>query len=182
LKESQKKFKSLTDLKADFVFTLSNPNLKKPIVKNGVAQISGNKYKIVFPDEEMYCDAKRVWLVSGEDEEVTVSCFDPTESISPDKIFSLTESGAKTRYDGQEEGMDKITLFSKEESDLIRTEVWINPKDKLVARAKMIARNGSTYEYKMTKITPNTGIAASTFTFNHAAKESQGWIVTNLCD
>lgn len=182
LKDAQKKYKSLTDLKAEFTFTLSNPNMKKPVVKNGVAIMSGNRYKITFPDEEMYCDAKRVWLVSAGDEEVTINCFDPKESISPDKVFNLTETGAKTRYDGLEEGLDKITLFSKNESDLIRTEVWINPKDKLVARAKMFAKNGSVYEYKMSKITPNTGVAASAFTYNHAAKESEGWIITNLCD
>lgn len=182
LKDAQKKYKSLTDLKAEFTFTLSNPNMKKPVVKTGLAIMSGNKYKISFPDEEMYCDAKHVWIVSPNDEEVTVSCFDANESISPDKIFNLTETGAKTRYDGLEEGLDKITLFSKDESDLIRTEVWINPTDKLVKRAKMFGKNGSVYEYKMNKITPNTGAAASTFTYNHVSKENEGWIVTNLCD
>lgn len=181
VKASQEKFKSLSDLKASFTYTLSNPNMKKPIVKNGNVVLSGNKYAITFPEEEMYCNGKAVWVVLAMDEEVTITDFDPESSLSVEKIYSIYEEGMKSRYDGEEDGLEKVTLFSNDKnSDIIKTEVWVRKSDKLIGKAKMYARNGSQYAYDMKNITPNAGVSGSVFTFDHGAKEEEGWIVTDL--
>lgn len=182
ISSSQASFEGFKDLKATFTYTLNNPNLKKPIVKKGELTLKGESYKIAFADEKIVCDGKYIYILLEEDEEVTVSDY-TEESMGPKKIFSVYEDNTKSRYDGEEAGNHKITLFSEtKESDIWKTELWIGKKDKNIAKAIMHARNGSNYQYEMDAITPNTGVADAAFSVDTNGYEDDGWIVNDLTE
>ena len=182
IKQSKAKFDACKDISAAFTYTLNNPNLKKPIVKTGKVVFKKNKYVITFPDEEMYSNGKYIWLKLVSDEEITKSDY-TDESISPDKIFSLYEKDMKSRYDGEADGAHKVTLFANDKkNDIWKTELMINKSTKLVNSAVMHARNGSTYEYKMSNIKTNTGYPDSMFELDEIALEDDGWIVNDLTE
>ena len=180
---SKKKFDSAKDVTASFTYTLSNPNMKKPIVKKGnVVFKKKNKYKIAFPDMIMVCDGKHIWQVLVEDEELIKSDY-TEEAMSPENIFNVYEDATKSRYDGVENGMDKVTLFANDKTaDIWKTELWINKSDKMPGKAKMHARNGSTYEYSMTGIKTNTSISDVTFQLDESKYEDDGFIFTDLTE
>lgn len=180
IKASKAKFEALKDFKASFVYTLTNPNLKKPITKQGNIMVKGEKYKIVFPDEEMYCNGKYLWVMLKEDMEIIKSDVDPEGSITPDRLYKIYEEDTKTKYDGVEGDAEKVSLFANnKKGDVWKTELWINKNTKLIDKAVMHARNGSTYQYVMTNIESNLGIPDATFNLNEAKYEMAEWIITD---
>lgn len=167
LKESQSKFKTVKNFTASFTYTLNNPNLDKPIVKKGAAQIEGKKYHIAFPDEEFFCNGEKVWVFLAEEEEVTITSYDPEESMSVDMIYKNFEKDIRTRYDGDMGTKHKITAFMLDEkSDIWKSEIWITKSTKMVEKAVMYGRNGSTYTYSLSNLKMNQSIPASTFVFD----------------
>lgn len=182
IKAAESKFNGLQDISAKFKYTLNNPNLKKPIVKEGKIDFAKNKYRIVFPDEEIYCNGRYVWIVLKEDEEITKSNFDPEEGLSPQKVFKVYQD-TKSKYDGLEGSLHKITLFSNnDKSDIWKTEVWVDKSSSMVNKSKMYARNGSTYEYSMQSIKTNSGLGSGAFSYDEVKAEDNGWIVNDLTD
>lgn len=180
---SKKKFDSAKDVTASFTYTLSNPNMKKPITKKGqVVFKKKNMYKISFPDMIMVCDGKFIWQVLVDDEELIKTDY-TEEAMSPENIFNVYEGETKSRYDGVENGMEKVTLFANNKTaDIWKTELWINKGDKMPGKAKMHARNGSTYEYSMEDIKTNTSVADAAFKLDEAKYDSDGFIITDLTE
>lgn len=180
IKQSQSKFKSYKDVKALFTYTITNANLKKPIVKAGEVILKGNKYKVVFQDEEMYCNGKNVWVVLKSDLEVVKSTFKQDEGLSPDRIYKIYETGMKSRYDSEEGDNHKVTLFAKDDGgDIWKTELWISKTTKLVKKAIMYARNGSQYQYEMNDVKPDTGVADDIFNLNEKLYKDKDYIFTD---
>lgn len=180
IKASQAKFDGLSDVVADFTYTLSNPNMKKPVVKKGVVTLKKNKYKIVFSDEEMYCNGKYNWVVLKADEEIVKSNFDPEEGLSPDRLYKVYEKDMKSNYEGEDGGAHKVTLFAKtDDGDIWKTTLWINKSTKLIDKAIMYARNGSQYTYSMANIQTNTGVTDAVFDFNEKKFVDMDWILTD---
>lgn len=181
LKASKKKFEGVKDVTATFSYTLNNPNLAKPIVKKGNLFYKGDKYKVSFSDEEIYCNGQAVWIKLNADEEVTITDFDPEESMSISKIFNLYENGTKSKYEGEEDGSHKIILFANEDSgDIWKSEIWVNKSSKMIDRALLHARNGSTYAYKMGSVKLDNNLGDSMFSLDHNSLEDDGWIITDL--
>lgn len=180
IKQSQAKFKSYKDVKAKFTYSVTNPNLKKPIVKQGEVTLKGNKYKVVFKDEEMYCNGKFVWVILKSDLEVVKSSFNESEGLSPDRIYKIYETGMKSRYDAEEGDNHKVTLFAKnDDGDIWKTELWISKTTKLVKKAVMYARNGSQYQYEMNDILTNTGVLDGMFNVDEKIYRDQDYIMTD---
>lgn len=183
IKQSKAKFESLKDFKASFVYTLNNPNLKKPIVKSGDITVKGEKYKIVFADEQMFSNGKYLWVLLMDDEEIIKSDIDPEGSITPDRLYKIYEKDSKTKYDGAEGGLEKVSLFANDKKgDIWKTELWINKSTKLIDKAVMHARNGSTYRYEMKNIQSNLGVPEATFDLNESKYEEDDWIITDQTD
>jgi outer membrane lipoprotein-sorting protein len=181
IKQSNEKFKSLKDLTANFIYILSNPNLETPVIKKGEIIISGNQYHITFPAEEMICNEKYVWIVLTEEEEITKTDFDE-EDISLLGIFRMNEKDNKTRYDGNEGGLEKVTLFANSsDSDIWKTELWLR-EDYIVAKAKMYARNASQFEYQFDAVQINTGVNEAVFNLDETATKYQDFIFNDLTE
>lgn len=181
LKESKAKFNSLSDISASFDYRLDNPNLNNPITKKGTVKIKKNKFQIKFTDEEFYCDGNTVWVSLTEDQEITLTNFDPEESMSVERIYDIYEENTRSKYDGEQNGNHKITLFMLDkESDIWKVEVWVSKSTKLTQKAIMYGRNGSKYNYDLKNIATNKGIADSQFVLDHKAKEQQGWYINDL--
>lgn len=172
VKHARDKFYAFQDFSANIVFTLENKALKeKQPAKSGYVKVKKSKYRIVFSDQELFCDGKTVWVYLKNNQEVNVSDFDPNESLSIDRVFALYDKGMNSRLDKPEVigglNTQKISLFPRDaKTEYIRIEVWINPATDLVHRFKLINRNGTTYQYDISGIKTNTLVPDSEFVFD----------------
>jgi outer membrane lipoprotein carrier protein len=183
IKSSQDKFNSLTDVTAEFTYTLVNPNMKKPVVKKGNVTIKKSKYKIVFADEEMYCNGKYIWTLLKADKEIVKNDFDPNDGLSPDRLYKVYEEGMKSDYTAEEATTHKITLFAKsDDGDIWKTVLWINKETKMIDKAEMYARNGSVYTYEMANIKTNVGVLDAIFNLDEKKYIDEDWLLTNQAE
>lgn len=172
LSTSKKKFSSLKDYKAGFNYKMENLASKdKPLVKKGTVFVKKNMYKIELPDQVVYCNGEKVWVHLIKEKEVTVSDFDPDESMSISKVYTVYEDDMKSRYDGAKTingvACHKITLFSKDQdSEYWKVEVLVNQKTNLVEQSKLFGRNGTNHTYTLTSAKSNSGLSSSMFTFD----------------
>jgi outer membrane lipoprotein carrier protein len=181
IQESKAKFNSLTDLTATVAYTMANPNLASPQVKSGTLWMKKAKYKVVFTSEEMYCNGIFVWVYQKSKKTTDKLDFDPEESLSPDRVFKIYQEESKVRYDALEGNRHKITVFSsKENSDIIKTVVWINKTTKIIEKASLYARSGSTYTYELSAIQTNTQIGDAIFNYDEAAAKRAGIYINDL--
>ena len=172
IKDSHAKFESLKDISADFVYTITNPSLDKPIVKSGSLNMKGNKYMIKFSEEQFYCDGKTIWVYLVDEEEVTITDYSEEESMSVERIYKTYEDNTKSKYDKEDGNAHKVSLFMQDDdSDVWKVEMWINKSTKLIDKAVMHGRNGSIYKYQLNKIKTNAGLSDSKFTFDPNAHD-----------
>ncbi len=183
LQESKKKFQSLSDISATLNYEHANPSLVNTVRKTGSVKIKGDKYQVKFQDQEFYSNGTYVWVVlTGEGEkEITITNFDSEEAMNPDRIFRIYEENTKSKYESAENGTDRISLFMLDkESDIWKVQLWVNSTTKLTQKAKMYARNGSTYTYDLSNIRMNTSVPDSEFVIDHMNLEKQGWYINDL--
>lgn len=179
LADSKKTFKGKKDLSADLKFTIENPRLDEPEVKSGKVSMAGDKYKIIFKEEHIYCDGASLWMILMEEEEVNIAEYDPEESMSIDMVYKIYEEDTKSRYDGLDNNLHKISLFwNHDDSDFFRAELWISKSTKLIENAVLSARNGTKLIYSLSNIKTNAGVSATSFTPD-MAKTYKGFYVND---
>lgn len=183
IKKAQQVFDQAKDLKASFSYTLSAPNMKKPITKAGTVVMKGkNMFKVEFPDQVLITDGKYTWIMFPMDEELTKQDYDE-ETLSPAKVFTSYKEDMKSRYDGEESGKHKITLFANSKTqDVWKTEMKINKSDNMISEAVMYNRNGTTYKFTLNDIQKNIGVNENMFSVDDAGYEDDGWIMTDLTE
>lgn len=180
IKASQDKFNGLSDVTAEFSYTLTSPDSKKPVLKKGTVTLKKSKYLIAFPDEEMYCNGKYTWVLMKSDREIVKNDFNAKEDLSPDRLYKMYEKDVKSDYSGEEAGAHKVTLFANtDDGDIWKTVLWISIESKLIQKAVMYARNGSQYQYEMSNIRVNTGVSDALFSLDEKKYIDQDWILTN---
>lgn len=175
MNSSKQKFNALKDITSSFKYTLENKNLKNGNTsRSGTIKMKGKKYRINFSEQEVICDGATIWMVMKPEKEVSITEFDPEESLSIDRLYRIYENETKARYDKDEvigaNTFSKISLFSiQKSSDYSRVEIWVNKKSQIIEQALIFQRNGATIRYELNNIKTDTGILDSEFVFNKAA-------------
>lgn len=174
MNSSRKKFNTFKDVTASFKYVLENKNLKNGNVsRTGSIKMKGPKYRIAFGEQDVICDGKTIWVIMKAEKEVSITDFDPEESLSIDRLYNLYEKETKAKYDKEEvlggATFSKVTLFSiNKNSDFARVEIWVNKKSEVIERATIIQRNGSLVRYELNNLKTDTGVADTEFVFNKA--------------
>lgn len=173
LQDSRAKFESLADFTASFNYVLSNPSMKSSagITKSGIFKYKKGMYFVSLGSQEIYCDLQKQWLYLVDEKEVTISKYDPAESISIESIYKIYETKATPFYLGDEtlKGVpySKISLSSTDASlEYNRVTLWINTKTKLLEKAELIDRKQTKELIEFSNIKTNTGLQVAAFRFD----------------
>lgn len=169
---SRTKVKSLANMVASFNKTFElRGSSKKPVVVKGKIKMKKEKFRVELSDQLVICNGKKMWSYLIEDKECTESDYDPNEGFSPDRIFSISQSNMKTKYDGLETvngfKAEKITMLANEKrSEYFKVETWIDSGKLLPVQVKIWNRNGSVITFQITNVDTSTQLADTEFTFN----------------
>ena len=131
--DSQNTLENMQDFSANFHYSIENPNMNKPVVREGDIKYKSGKFVIKLDDQEIYCDGVTQWIYLPQDEEVTIMNYDPEEPWI-ESIFNIYESSSEPRYDGIETihgtKCHKIYVAIKDPSlDYNQAIVWINTQN-----------------------------------------------------
>lgn len=174
LADVSKKYRSYDVIKADFTFTLDNPQAKIKQTEIGTlySKSKANKYKVMLKSQELISDGKSQWTYSKADKEVQLSDVDlSSDALNPAQIFTIYEKGFKYFYDSDvkvanriQHVIDLTPLDGK--SSYFKVRLNIDKLTRQIKKAVVFDKNGSKYTYVINTFTPNVKIADSFFSFD----------------
>lgn len=178
------KYKSIPSYEKQFTWSLTNDveNVKEEF--KGKLTVSGDKYRISLPEQEVINNGATVWTYLPEVKEVNIDNYDKSSGdINPLKIYEIYQKDFKYLYiqEKTEGGVvcEEVDLVpEKKDAQYFKIKLLIKKKDKVIQSLTMFDKGGNRYKYTITKFTPNATIADSYFTFD--AKKYPGVEVIDL--
>lgn len=171
LDNALKVYKTYPSISAKFSQSIESPN-SKTTVKTGQVFVKADMYKIILPDQSIYCDKKTVWTYVKELNEVQINDYEPSaDEITPTNIYSIYQTDFYYMLGGIENVAEMpcqvVDLTPKnKEKPFFKVRIWIDKKTQLVKQFKIFDRNGTRYTYTVTSINTNAGLQDTFFKFN----------------
>jgi chaperone LolA len=186
LAQVSKKYRSYDVVKADFSFTMENPQAKAKETQQGIlyVQSKSNKYKVALTNQEMISDGKTLWTYLKEEKEVQLTNVDHSaDALNPARIFTIYETGYKYIYNGeQKSGGKTYQVIDLTPIDISKTifkiRLNIDKGSKQISSAQVFEKSGNKYSYTIKSIVPNAKVPAGIFAFD--AKKYPGVEVVDL--
>jgi len=178
------KFKSMSSLKANFALTIYDAKGKSKGSKSGTFLMKGNKYRVNMTGQQIISDGKSVWTYLQANKEVQVASYDPnSQSISPAKLFSGSyNSEYKSAYAGEKtvagKKVDVIEMTPVSARAFKKVTLYVDKASTMITGGTMYDKNGGSYGYTISGVTPNAKVADSEFTWD--AKKNPGVEVVDL--
>lgn len=168
-----KKTKAYTSIKAEFLLTITSKKDGVNESQSGSIQLKGNKYNLSIKGQEVISDGKTVWTYIKESEEVHINTISNDENdgtFSPDKLFTLYETGFKYKYVEEKNNIHSINLYPKDASSKAfhRITLFVDKIKNEIKEVKVYGKDGSEATYKIKTFTTNTALPDSLFTFDKA--------------
>lgn len=186
LAEVSKKYSALNTFRAEFTYSVNNPQAGINQTQSGTmyAQPKTNKYKVVLKNQELTSDGKNQWTYLKDEKEVQVNEVDnASNAINPARIFTIYQKGYKYIYTGnikQNTRVYQVIDLSPVDSkqSFFKVRLTIDKVKKQITKAVIFDKNGSHYTYTVNALVPNVKLADSFFTFD--AKKHPGVEVVDL--
>lgn len=167
------KFKTYKSVKAGFVLQIENAAGKVQGTKKGTAYMKGNQYKVELTDQQIFCNAQKIWTYDKDANEVQITKFDANgEGFTPQKVFTnFYEKDFLYKLNGEKKSAGKIlqeielTPTNKNKS-IFKILVFVDKATKNIVSTRLFEKNGTRYLYNVTSFVPNSKIDNSFFVFN----------------
>ncbi len=164
------KTKSYSTIKADFQYSMVNKTDGLNETQSGKIEIKGNSYLLTIQGQDIISDGKTIWTHIKESEEVQINSVseDDEEGISPNKIFTMYETGFKYKYVDEKNNIQTVSLYPKdaEAKAYHRISLMIDKTKQQITEVTIFGKDGTQTTYKIKSFTPNTAISDAYFTFN----------------
>lgn len=173
LDQSAANYKTYKSVNAKFTFTTQNPDNTSSKTK-GEIFLKGEKYKLVFDDQEVICDSKVVWTYLKDMNEVQITDYEPQkDEITPSNIFTIYKSDFYYLYSGDENvgevkcNMIDLTPIDKTKP-FFKVRLWLDNSNKMVKKMKIFDKNGIRYFYDINSFNSKIVLEDAFFTFDKA--------------
>ncbi len=171
-------------MKAEFSYTLENPQAKIKETQSGSILLSGAKYKLDIAGQEVICDGKTIWTYMKEAKEVQINDVDPdAEGIKPSEIFTMYEKGFLYKFVDEKNVGGKVVQNleltpTDKTKEFFKIKLSIDKSSKQIVKSIIFDKNGNRYTYSIKKFSPNFAVNAATFSFD--TKKHPGVEVVDL--
>ncbi len=187
LNEVSAKAKSYDNILIDFKYNLSN-------VKEGINQdtrgdvtIHNEKYVLNMLGTTTMFDGGKIYTVVPEDEEVTISKYNPAEDkqITPSKMLTFYEKGYNYKMDITQNIKGRKIQFVKlipidSKAEIKDILLGIDAQTKHIYKLIQTDANGTKYTLTVNSFKTNQPISKAMFTFDEAKYEKDGYYINKL--
>ena len=185
LNQVSQKAKSYKNVSIEFKYVLENTAEKIKQETKGDVIMEGEKYKLNILGVTRLFDGKKLYNISTEDEEVTISSDKDNDegAITPSKMLSFYEDGYTYAMDieqninGRKIQLVKLTpIDSKSEIKYIL--LGIDTQTKHIYNLMQIGKNGTKTTLTVNSFKTNEPLSKSLFTFD--ANKYKGYYINKL--
>ncbi|WP_409025078.1 LolA family protein [Flavobacterium sp.] len=162
--------KGYKNIQIDFKYSLNNPKEKINQENKGNVALAGNKYFLNFLGVTKLSDGKKVYTISTEDEEITVSSIGNDDAETPEKMLTFFNKGYKYNWDISQNIKGKkiqyvklIPISSKDDRKQIL--VGVDVKTNQIYNTISLGKNGTTVTLTVNSFKTNQALPKNHFTF-----------------
>src|SRR6185503_1304941 len=160
-------------VQASFTYKVESAAGKVLSTKKGTVTMKGNKYRVSFSGQEIFCDGSTIWNFDKSANEVTISKLDESSgSLTPQKIFSdFYDKDLLYKLNGEKKQAGKVLqeveMTPKDKSkNFHKVYVLIDKKANTVYSTRVIENTNDSYSYTVTSMKTNQAIADNLFMFD----------------
>lgn len=185
LNQVSQKAKSYNNVSIEFKYVLENTAEKIKQETKGDVIMEGDKYKLNILGVTRLYDGKKLYSISTEDEEVTISSQTDNDegAVTPSKMLSFYEDGYTYAMDieqninGRKIQLVKLVpIDSKSEIKYIL--LGIDTQTKHIYNLMQIGKNGTKTTLTVNSFKTNEPLSKSLFTFD--ANKYKGYYINKL--
>ncbi len=183
LKKSETHYKSFKTLAADFTLSTQSEG-RKSSTNKGKIYIKGNKFRLEYSEQTIYCDGINIWSYNPIDEEVTLETYKKkANDMSPQDMFNLYSKNFKSVFEGTvksgKEVHNVVKLVPKKKKEKFSyIKVHIDQKSNEMRKVVQHMKNGSEVTLVVTHFVSNGTLADSHFEWQ--AKDHKGAVLVDL--
>ena len=185
LNEVSQKVKSYENIAIDFKYLLENTaeNIKQET--RGDVVLQGEKYKLNILGTTRLFDGKKLYSISPEDEEVTISSQneDDEDNITPSQMLSFYEKGYTYAMDIEQNVLGRKIQYVKltpidSDSEINYILLGIDAQTKHIYNLIQIGNNGTRTTLTVNSFKTNEPLPKSLFSFD--ANKYNDYYINNL--
>lgn len=187
LKEVSAKAKSYDNITIDFKYNLNNSKENVNQETRGNVTLQGDKYVLNMLGTTRLFDGKNIYTVVPEDEEVTISAYNPKndKEVTPSKMLTFYEKGYTYKMDIKQNVKGRkiqyvklIPIDSKAEiKDIL---LGIDVQTKHIYKLIQTDANGTKYTLTVNSFKTNQPVSKTLFTFDEAKYKKDGYYINRL--
>ena len=173
LNEVSQKVKSYQNISIDFKYVLENTKEKIKQETRGDVVLQGEKYKLNILGVTRLFDGKKLYSISPEDEEVTISSQseDSEDNITPSKMLSFYEDGYTYALDIEQNVQGRKIQYVKltpidSNSEINYILLGIDTQTKHIYTLIQIGKNGTKTTLTVNSFKTNEPLSKTLFTFD----------------
>lgn len=185
LNEVSEIVKSYENISIDFKYTLENlsENIKQETKGDVVMQ--GEKYRLNILGVTRLFDGSKMYSISTEDEEVTISSYieEDNDAITPSKMLSFYEDGYTYSLDIKQDINGRKIQYVKlipidSNSEIKEILLGIDAQTKHIYNLIQVGKNSTKTTFTVNSFDTNEPVSKSLFTFD--ASKYKDYYINNL--
>lgn len=185
LNEVSEKVKSYENISIEFKYTLENisENIKQETKGDVVMQ--GEKYRLNILGITRLFDGSKMYSISTEDEEVTISSHidDDNDAITPSKMLSFYEDGYTYSLDIKQDIKGRKIQYVKltpidSNSEIKEILLGIDAQTKHIYNLIQVGKNSTKTTFTVNSFDTNEPVSKTLFTFD--ASKYKDYYINNL--
>ncbi|MCS7018417.1 MAG: outer membrane lipoprotein carrier protein LolA [Cytophagales bacterium] len=172
LNAMSERYKKMSAFRAEFSYHLRSPQEKLDETFTGVITVKGAKFRLQLGNQEIYNNQTTVWTYSKEDNEVTITEYDPESGdINPAEVYNMYKKGFKYYYMEEKkennELFDVIDLIPDDKNlNYFKIRLTINKRTRELKSWQIFEKNGRRSLYTINKFQPDIVVADAFFNFD----------------
>lgn len=166
------KYKSIPAYRANFEYTLNNPNEGVNEDMQGEIVVKGEKFRLKLGGQEIINNGKTVWTYLNEANEVNIDNYNPNEGdMNPSTMYSAYREGYKYVFlEEINEGGNTYNVVDlipeNRNSQFFKVRMKIDKKTKTLKSWEMFDAAGNIYSHTITNFDPTVDVDNSYFEFD----------------
>jgi outer membrane lipoprotein-sorting protein len=187
LSEVSAKAKSYNNIIIDFKYNLSNAKENIDQDTRGNVTINGDKYVLNMLGTTSMFDGGKIYTIVPEDEEVTISKYNPDEDkqITPSKMLTFYEKGYNYKMDIAQTIKGRKIQFVKlipidSNAEIKDILLGIDAQTKHIYKLIQTDANGTKFTITVNSFKTNQPISKAMFTFDEAKYKNDGYYINKL--
>ena len=187
LKEVSAKANSYSNISIDFKYNLHNSKENVSQETRGDVTLEGDKYVLNMLGTTRVFDGKNIYTIVPEDEEVTISAYDPKndKEITPSKMLTFYEKGYNYKMDIEQNVKGRKIQFVKlipidSKAEIKDILLGIDVQTKHIYKLIQTDSNGTKYTLTVNSFKTNQPVSKTLFTFDEAKYKKDGYYINKL--